>query len=406
MEAVAFSPDGRWLVSVGGSYRQPEKSGEVRVWDIAATSTRPRWAFEPETGPISGLAFAPDGKTFATSGGDGSVHLWGLDPADAVRYQEPDQLWPIAAIAPAKGLDGAIGVMSLAVSPDGSLLAAGTRHEIRTYQLPAGTERGVLRGHESGVMKLAFSRDGRRLASSAADGSNRVWDITGAGKELGILKRPYVTTWPIAFTADGSKLLVTWRDNFLYAWDFTTGSRQPVGSQYRAGGLELSPDGESLAVFGERDPSGVISIMRGGKVAMTLPTSSEEPAGLVEVAAVKFAPDGKTIYSAQQRRLKTDPDGAGKVDGPDLRSDEVFELVSWSDANGKLVQHLPAVRGPIRDITVSPDGKTLVLAGGRAGTQSGEAYLWHAGESQVAATLGGHRGPVRAAASPARAAGW
>ena len=56
------------------------------------------------------------------------------------------------------------------------------------------------------------------------------------------------------------------------------------------------------------------------------------------------------------------------------------------------------MRGPIRDITVSPDGKTLVLVGGRAGTQSGEAYLWHAGESQVAATLGGHRGPVRAAA--------
>jgi len=47
---------------------------------------------------------------------------------------------------------------------------------------------------------------------------------------------------------------------------------------------------------------------------------------------------------------------------------------------------------------VSPDGKTLVLAGGRAGIQSGEAYLWHAGESEVAATLGGHRGPVRAAA--------
>ena len=116
--------------------------------------------------------------------------------------------------------------MSLAVSPDGSLLAAGTRHEIRTYQLPSGTERGVLIGHESGVMKLAFSRDGRRLASSAADGSNRVWDISVAGKELGILKRPYVTTWPIAFTADGSKLLVTWRDNFLYAWDFTTGSRR------------------------------------------------------------------------------------------------------------------------------------------------------------------------------------
>jgi WD40 repeat protein len=398
VEAVEFSPDGKWLVSVSGNYRMPERSGEVRIWDIDATSTHPHWAFEPETGPISGLSFAPDGKRFATSGGDGAVHIWGLDPADAVKSQGPDSHWPVAKVQVSSKLHGQPGVMSLAVTPDGSLLAAGTYQKIKLFQLPSGTDRGELPGHDSWVMKLAFSRDGKRLASSASDGTNIVWDISIAAKELGVLERPYVTTWPIAFTPDGSSLLVTWRDNFIYSWDFMSAGRSLYHHEYRAGGIEFSPDGDLLAIFGEASPEGVIRVLKGNSVVQSFSAAGGEPASVADVTAVRFAPDGKTLYAAQQNRFKgVARGGVEAVYGSGQNFVESCEIVSWDIATKKATRYHLSIRGPVQDIAVSTDGKNLILVGGRPGLDEGEAFLWHPGDRDVTASLGGHHGLVRAA---------
>ena len=187
VKAVAFSPDGKWLISVSGNYRTPEESGEIRIWDIDGTRTRPVQTLLPATGPISGLSFAPDGKTFATSGGDGTVRVWSFEPKVPSQNDKAQILWPRSAIEPKSG----DAVTSLAAWPDAKWLAAGTRGAIHLY-LPAGSApedidpalARVIKTHEnplqdqyafgSAIMKLAISPDGKLLASSSASGAHNL----------------------------------------------------------------------------------------------------------------------------------------------------------------------------------------------------------------------------------------
>ena len=204
VEAVAFSPDGKWLVSVSGNSRMPEQSGEIRVWDIGGTSTYAVQTLLPATGPVTGLSFAPHGKTFATCGGDGAVNVWAFDPKRPSKSQMIPPLWPRVAIRPKAG----DAVTSLAASPDGKLLAAGTHGAVYLYQPGVGFQDfGVVpavvsdlrdRRHEvnglgSWNMKLAISPDGKLLASSTANGFNTIWD-TKTGKQVVRQERPYATT--------------------------------------------------------------------------------------------------------------------------------------------------------------------------------------------------------------------
>jgi WD40 repeat protein len=118
-----------------------------------------------------------------------------------------------------------------------------------------------------------------------------------------------------------------------------------------------------------------------------------------EVSAVRFAPDGKILFAGQQSRVKVSSRGAVEaVYGPDESTVESCEIVTWDVATGKARRYHPSLKGPVRDIAVSPDDSKLNLVGGRTDIDEGEAFLWHAGDPDVAASLTCHPGAVRAAA--------
>jgi WD40 repeat protein len=439
VEAIAFSPDGKWLVSVSGNYRMPEQSGEIRVWDIEGTSTRAVQSFLPATGPLTGLSFSPRGKTFATSGGDGAVHVWAFDPKLPNESQTAQRLWPRVAIRP-KARDA---VTSLVASPDGKLIAAGTRGAVSLYQPGVGFQDfGVVpaavrelrdarldgNGLGSAIMKVAISSDGKLLATSSASGISMIWDIH-SGKELAHLTRPYVTTFPIAFTPRGAQLLVTWRDNYIHSWNFLTSESKPLFSQYRPGGLEISPDGKLLAVFGEGDPSGRVTLLNaetGDEVG-----SLVQPGVPAEVTCLRFTPDGKTLVVANRQRLNDTGNGQ---DGQNMTEKDLESLNNTEFAllalrgKGHDGQEIPqdalesdylnvwdlAIKTkrsgrrwnqPILDIAISPDGNHLAVVGGKPG-ESGyknNAILWsnwkpsQPGEGTLR-SLDGHGDIVRAVA--------
>jgi WD40 repeat protein len=168
---LAFSPNGRLLAQ--GSRSPVERDREkVVLWDT--TSGKEVRRIGPGLYAVNALAFSPDGKLLATGG-----YRSDRGPAFGVR------LWDVATGKKIREFHGnedgeRPNVLALAFSADGRMLAsAGTGHVVHVWEVATGRERAALRGHEGAVYSLAFSRDGRLLASGSEDTTALVWDLNG-----------------------------------------------------------------------------------------------------------------------------------------------------------------------------------------------------------------------------------
>jgi WD40 repeat protein len=138
-------------------------------------------------------------------------------------------------------------INTLAFSPDGKLLASGSHHQaVKLWDVATGKELRTLRGEDM-VWSVAFSPDGTRLASN--DGRTvKLWDVA-SGKEVGALRghKAWVTT--VAFSPDGTRLASGGNDRTVRLWDVASGKelRTLRGHRGEVHRVAFSPDGTRLA---------------------------------------------------------------------------------------------------------------------------------------------------------------
>lgn len=251
VRALAFSPDGRSLASVGSWY---ESTGNtLQLWDLPSRMRRwrveiPAYAERPYT-----LAFHPDGRMLAM-GLDDRIYL--LDSLNG---------------RPIRILENGGIILSLAFSPDGLLLASGTwDRQIRIWDVRSGRLRQAMTGHLGAVNVLRFLPHRFTLLSVSASG---VPVLHYWGPESGQL---YQT---IALPME-----------------------EPSGE---IGGLDVSPDGQFLALG---DLSGSIKVWKIQDAPQPLLTLHHRdpgsPSDLMFLIALAFSPDGTRLASQWGRQLR------------------------------------------------------------------------------------------------------
>jgi WD40 repeat protein/3',5'-cyclic AMP phosphodiesterase CpdA len=233
--SVAFSPNGRMLAS-------GDDDGSVRLWDVAAGHELHNLKVH---GGVVSVAFSPDGQTLASGGLVGSVRLWDISAGREL---------------PCLKEHGAV-VWSVVFSPNGRMLASGGADRlVRLWDVSTGRELRRLKGHGDMIGSVAFSPDGRMLASGSADRSVRLWDVTVnqglrrlwdvvTGRPLLHLEGHDDMIRCVAFSPDGRMLASSCEDRSIRLWDVSAGRELHRLEGHGDGILSVafSPDGRTLA---------------------------------------------------------------------------------------------------------------------------------------------------------------
>jgi WD40 repeat protein len=197
--SLAMAADGRTMVTGAVDRTRAATGGEAIVWDLALQQAR---ATLPLADGVWSVAYARDGKIIAVGGRDKFIHLWDADTGIEREALKQNNV-----------------VRALAFSPDGQTLAAASGWTVKLWDLATRKERATLTGHKQPVDALAFTRDGRTLASGAAPGTVRFWDAA-TGRERAAFDWQLGTVQCLAFSPDGMTAAAGGKGpNSLVMWD-------------------------------------------------------------------------------------------------------------------------------------------------------------------------------------------
>lgn len=322
VRALAFSPDSKMLASASDD-------GAVKLWLACAESERS--FLQGHTGAIPALSLSRDGKILASGSVDGWIKLWDLATSKN-----------IATLRATEGL------WSLALSPDGTMLASASGAqvwpaqitkpgELKLWDVASGMERHQLAGHpRSSVQSVAFSPDGKTLASGSGDATIKLWDAV-SGAERATFVGHTQPVWAVAFSPDGTMLASVSHDMTVKMWDVATGTTRATlrGHTSWLTTVAWSANGKTLA-SAAWDQTILLWDVASGTNIRTINAHNGAVSGLA------WGPDSTTLASS-------------------CFADRTLKL--WDVASGQARATLKSSAG-IRGLAWSTDGKTLVTGEG------------------------------------------
>lgn len=427
---LAFSPDGTTL-ALGGTL-----SKTVSLWDLSTLRPVGGGLRGHESG-VHAAAFSGDGRWFASVGGDGMVRQW-----------ETGQWTQVAA---SRG-----GTTCLSFSPDDRVLATCDRERVALWEVEEPDGIADLRGHSDRIGALRFSPDGSHLASASQNRDLIVWNVRS--------RRPMARWDPVrtpaddlepvshgkavrvlAFSPDGKVLASGGREGKtfgeggrrgdLFLWSFLEpGPVVPLeGHTSAVSAVAFSPDGNQLASADSRrvllwdlrtrmarvlldargafalafDPGGsYLAAATGDNVALWKLALGEPPRTLQghqrPVRQLLFSPDGKALVSGSfDGTIRIwDPAGAGTTDRVGRHSSDITSMAMspdgrfvasgsrdrmvnlWGLKDAVLLRSFGPHDGEVHSVDISPNGRVLAV-----GTENGGVTLWDADHGEEIVSL-------------------
>jgi WD40 repeat protein len=300
--AIAFSPDGAYLATAS-------RDTTARIWRAANGQEVTRVAHEDE---VNGVVFSSDGGSFATCSKDGTVRLWQtVDGREVLRLTNPK---PATAIT---------------ISPDGHFLAAIIDdNTVRVWELPGGREVARL-AHDDVVNAIAFRPDSRSIATASGypsahmtsgaklDDNARVWELPSGREILRVAHRHNV--WAVAFSSDGRYLATASNDGTAQLWDVD--ARREVARlthERPVSSIAFSADGRFLATA----EGGFLKVGTGAYAVHVW----ESPSGR-EVRRVTHESDVKVVLFSPDTTLLASASADGTARLWDVRGNEIARVV-------------------------------------------------------------------------------
>jgi WD40 repeat protein len=358
---VAFGP-GTSVVAFGCA------DGNVRIWEVTAgqkvallTTDGPKGKkLAAHRDAVNALAFAGDGKTLATVGDDRLLKLWDLT------------VNPIRQRFVSRSFSGKL--QAVAYSPDAKVVATGGADgtvklwDATKLELPGGI-RINLAAHRGPVSGLAFSSDGKMLASgaglTAGGGEVKLWDAA-RGQSLITLPHPAGAIYSLSFVPGRQTLALASAAADVELSDLQLAQerltlKKPAGTVLA---VAFSPDGQTLAVAGSDDSVKLLNRQNG---ELRLPLTGHKGT----VTSLAFEPGSRILASGS--------------------ADKTVKV--WNSATGRMVHNLEGHSDRVAAVAISADGDTLA-----AGCGDGTIQLWKLGSGKKGATLRGHTDGVTALA--------
>lgn len=396
--ALAFSPNGKWVVAAN-------RSGHLKTWDpYAGEELR---TLSRQAGSIRSLAVTRNSKRIVSGGLDGYVKLWSAGTGKLIRSDETGTSIQGLALSPdgkrlvtvgrnhlevrsmsswkgrsMKELTPGADLKTVAYGPDGRWFVVGGRggrwlDVLRIWSVKTRQEQLELVGAEGWIQAVAVSPDGQRILSTRQDNKLRVqtlsvWDAA-TGEELQVIPAPPDGLRDVAFAPDGTWFAASCFTS-VRTWDTATGKeRLPLtGHVSLASSLAATGDGTRI-VSGSYDGSICVWEAGTGKLVRTI--ESPEPGAGRNVAKCKclaVSPDGTWLVAARPNKT----------------------LVLYDTSSGEELHTLTGHGSYAFDVAVSPDGKTIASAGCYDKT----ARIWDAATGTERVVLTGHGRAVRAVA--------